>query len=97
MGRSYVEKSKVNWCSAGLTEHETNYQEVQTGALQRIAAATEAMAKNYVQLQNDNEWLKRSRQSYMDRVDSLERSNAALRGVITKLKKRQPGSDTGKK
>ncbi|AVF41537.1 hypothetical protein AL486_18920 [Pandoraea apista] len=58
------------------------------GSLLRIADASEAMAKNHVQLQRDRDmyfnWYERE---YEKRL-KLERQINALRGVITKMKKR---------
>jgi hypothetical protein len=63
--------------------------ELKVGCFQRIADATEAMAKNHVQLQRDHDLYKRWYEEGRERADKLERSNAALRGQITKLKKKQ--------
>jgi hypothetical protein len=63
-------------------------EEIKLGCLQRIADATEAMAKNHVQLQNSLDYYKRA---YNDEIESrrrLVRQVNALRGVITKLKKK---------
>lgn len=60
---------------------------VNAGSLQRIADATEAMARNYLQLQFDlasyKKWFEESEQRVRDR----DRTISALRGQITKLKK----------
>jgi phage shock protein A len=63
--------------------------ELKVGCLQRIADATEAMAKNHVALQNDCDRYKRWFTEENERRLKLERSNAALRGQITKLKKKK--------
>ncbi len=60
--------------------------EINTGSLQRIADATEKMASSYDSLRNDRDmycrWYKEGREA----IAKLERRNAALKGVITKLK-----------
>lgn len=78
--------------SASRSEYPTRdddatFQEIQTGCIQRIAAATEAMAKNYIRLQSDNDWLRGRVESLTEKCGRAERSNAALRGVIKKMKK----------
>jgi hypothetical protein len=62
--------------------------EIQTGALQRIADATELMAKNHKQLVNDRDlyekWFRAERAARLHRDNQIR----SLRGVITKLRKR---------
>lgn len=77
------EHSKQNWLSSGTVE------EINSGCLQRIADATEAIAKNYNSLLNQVEALKRDVNYYRDDRDRKDRKISALRGVITKLKKKQ--------
>ena len=79
--------SRVEWYAQVVKEGDypgdTN---VMIGCLQRIADATEAMAKNYIRLQDDNEWLKKSRDRWQKDYEHMKKSNAALRGWIKKLK-----------
>lgn len=79
----YREQSKRNWFTTGdvLQEH------LQTGCLQRIADATELMAKNYLSLQGDADRYKRWYQQEQGYNKGLRLSNAALKGQITKLNK----------
>ncbi len=62
--------------------HETN-----SGSLQRIADATEAMAHNYQQLIDERDRFQRDSWAAQRRGECLERSNAGLRGHITRLKR----------
>lgn len=78
---SQREHSKQNWNSGGTLE------EINSGSLQRIADATEAMAKNYTNLLSEIQSLKEARDYYRDRNNEKDRTISALRGVITKLKK----------
>jgi hypothetical protein len=64
------------------------WEMLQTGSLQRIADATEAMAKNHIQLQQERERYKRWYDDERYERAKLEKSNAALRGQITKLRKK---------
>lgn len=83
---TFKEDSKRNWV-AGNGEQSSNEQ-IQIGCLQRIADATEAMAINHTKLIDENKWLAASRKQYREWNESLERSNAALKGHLTRLKKK---------
>lgn len=67
---------------------KTTTEELMLGAVMRVADATEAMAKNYVELQADCE---RHRQSVLwlrKRIIRLEHSLAATRGHLTRAKRK---------
>lgn len=83
--QSYRQVSRIDWgtCASKLT-----LEEIQAGAILRIADATEAMAKNHVQLQAEVDRLNRWYDQARKRSAKLERSNVALRGHITRLKKK---------
>jgi len=59
-----------------------------TGCLQRIATAAEKMAENYNALVADRDRARRSSNYYQERCDQYARRCWALRGVITKMKKK---------
>ena len=61
---------------------------VKIGCLQRIADACELMAKNHAQLVADHDLYKRWYYEQLERVASRDRTISALRGQITKLKKK---------
>ncbi len=70
-------------------------EEVQLGALQRIAAAAERSAaaaeKSCQHVADLERWLKQAREqrdSYGRQLDSERRRTAALRGVITRMKRK---------
>lgn len=73
--------SKENWESAKSTEH------INAGSLQRIADACELMASNYLRLQNDLDLNRRWHREEQSLRRKRDRQIAALRGVITRLKK----------
>ncbi|WDF45270.1 hypothetical protein PQ459_10215 [Chryseobacterium sp. KACC 21268] len=84
----YKEESRKNWgtkANVGVTR-----EQIQLGAILRIADATEAMAKNHVKLQLDYDYMIANRNSWKAEAEALKRSNASLKGVITKLKKKLP-------
>jgi len=66
------------------------FDEINCGSLQRIADATEAMARNFLQLQADMDFYKRQYGIAQEKIAKRDRTISALRGQITKLKaKRQ--------
>ena len=83
---SLREESKKDY--GATSENKLALEQINTGAMLRIADAAEAMAKNYVQLQADCERYKRWYAEERDKVAKLGRSNSALSGQITKLKKK---------
>jgi len=56
--------------------------------LQRIADAAELMAKNHAQLVRERDDYERRLRTIRGEVNRLDRSNAALRGVITRMKRK---------
>jgi hypothetical protein len=84
---SHRENSKTNWGREIAGDSNTDRDDIQLGCLLRIADATEAMAKNYVSLQNSLDYYKRAYQEEQQETSRLRLQASALRGVITKLKK----------
>lgn len=74
------ETSKIDW------DHQDNNAAIQLGCLQRIADASEKMAANYSSLLGDNDFLRARVNLLRGQVDTLRRSNAALRGYVRRLK-----------
>ncbi len=75
------ETSRREWSSNTSIEH------INCGSLQRIADALEKVAVNYDSLLRDKKWAEESRDRYVNALESERRRTAALRGVITKMKK----------
>lgn len=82
--KHYKEESKKNYYSS--TGEMTNEQ-LQTGALMRIADASEIMAKNNSQLMEDAKYWKERYLGVSKYSDKQSKSISALRGHITRLKK----------
>ena len=61
-------------------------ENITLGCMLRIADATEAMAKNFLQLQSDVKYYKENRDFWKEKALELTRSNASLKGHITRLK-----------
>lgn len=84
MTRTYLDaESRL----ARYTDYPPTCEQLQLACLQRIASATEAMAKSHVQLVADWEWMKRRKEAAEATTKGLHRSNAALRGVISRMKR----------
>lgn len=83
-----IEKTRVSWDTQ--TGSESNYpgdENIKIGCLQRIADATEAMAKYHVQIIKDRDMYESWYRDRCKKVHLLEKSNAALRGHIKRLKR----------
>lgn len=72
--------SRHNWNSGDTIE------DINAGSLQRIADACETMCRDRETLERDYRYVCRSLDEYRSDMQRLMRKNAALRGVITKLK-----------
>lgn len=79
---NFDEASRQKWSRSIPT-----VEDISLGCLQRIAAATELMAKDHAKLIRDLDYAERARKSWMEDCVRLSKKNSALRGVITKLKK----------
>lgn len=83
--KNYRDESRKSY---GIeTETGVSIEAINAGSLQRIADATELMARNYQQLQNDLDRYKRWYDEECERRKQLERRVNSLKGVITKLRK----------
>lgn len=77
--------SLKNWCT-----HDGNptLEQINAGSLQRIADATELMAKRHTDLISERDWLSGAYRRASDRADHADRRIASLKGQITKLRKK---------
>lgn len=78
------ELSKQNFESA----QGNTLEAISTGSLQRIADATELMAKDYSRMQTDLKFYKDKYLQKCKEIENLENRIAAYKGVVTKLKKK---------
>lgn len=85
--RNYRDASRINWGNED-TGNGLSLEQINTGAMLRVADACELMAKNHDQLVRAKEAAERSVQFWRNQANSLQRSNNALRGQITKLRKK---------
>lgn len=88
---SYVETSKCIIGRSKFPDEGIDPKEVELGCLQRIATATEAMAKNYIQLQKDLEYNKLAAERLQSQLTKAYNRESALKGHITRLRKKAGG------
>jgi len=86
--KNYREESKSNWGAICEPHENISHEQLQTGAILRIADATEKMATNYTALQSDRDYYKRRLESVQADNRHLYKQLSGLRGEITKLKKK---------
>lgn len=84
---TFREISKQNYKTSGINP---TFEEIKTGSIQRIADASELMARNYASLVAERDRYKSSEEWSREECRRLWRRINALRGVITKLKNRLP-------
>lgn len=80
--KDYREESKANYGIDG----EIAREHLNTGALLRIADATEKMASNYTRMESDLKWYKEKYDEKNKEIKRLGRVIAALRGHLTRAK-----------
>lgn len=84
--RSYFrEQSRGNWFT---DSGKPDTEQLSLGCLQRIADATEVMSKNYADLIRQRDWYERQMKRERELREQRDRTIAALRGVITRLKRK---------
>lgn len=85
MSETYREESRRDW---HREEVPPTNDDLKLGCLQRIADATEMMARRYHDLIDERDKYKNAYKRVCLYEDRANRRIAALRGVITKLKKK---------
>ncbi len=85
--RSYKEESRKDWGLADPSGAMT-VERIQLGAVLRIADATEKMAQRHTELIAQRDHYKERAESSDRYASMLERRVSALKGQITKLKKK---------
>lgn len=81
------EVSKVNWAAGTDGKNIPTAEAINIGSLQRIADATEAMAKRHLDLIDDRERFRKWFRDEEAENTKLNRRIFALRGVITRQRK----------
>lgn len=80
---NFRDASRQDWASGSTNE------DINAGSLQRIADATEKMAASYDAMRNDRDRYERWYKEERARCEKRDRQISALRGVITRLKRRE--------
>lgn len=86
MEQSIKEASRMNYL---VPENGATLEQVKVGLLQRMADATEAMAKEHNELLRQKDLYFRWYQEGREKMASLQKTVSNLRGQITKLKNKQ--------
>lgn len=85
---NWKEHSRTGWSDPTLSNEPPIDDRIKIGCLQRIADATELMAKNHSDLVAREKYQRERAESNWQEVQRLRRSNAALRGLLGKKKRR---------
>lgn len=93
MSKSYRDASKMNWVRSDESDHFT-LEQINAGSFMRIADATEKMAQLHTDLIRERDFFEKECARLRNIRATLERSNAALRGHIKRIKKQGPRSGT---
>ena len=83
----YKDQSRRSWHPSGNEGANCTDKQITVGCLQRIADAAELAARRHQELIDDRDHCKRSQKEFLLLVEKARRCNAALRGVVTKLKR----------
>lgn len=89
--KSFKESSRISYLTEG--DNPTT-DELQLGCLQRIADATELMAKPFIKMVQDLEWYSKERTRLLNENDHLKNRIAGHKAAYTKLKNK---SEDGEK
>jgi len=91
MQATFIEESKKSY-SSNRSFKTATLEELQTGCLQRIAAATELMATEYQRLIEQRDRYYRWYEEEKTARYKLLRKYSALKGVVTKLRNEVKGN-----
>lgn len=83
--------SRNSWGRDVDGESNSSIADIKLGCILRIADATEAMATTHVALQRERDYLSNRVKQQNATIERLSRSNAALRGTITRMKRVMKG------
>lgn len=82
---NYKDLSRENY---GISDNDTpTFEQVQLGCLQRIANASEAIAKKYVQMEVNLTWYKNKYKENVEEIKLLKNRIRGIKARITRDKK----------
>lgn len=90
--KNFRDASRTGW---GTDSNDLTVDQIKLGALLRIADATELIAKEHARLIRDRDQYKRWHDEERAAKEILERRINALKGVITKMKRRRAPASEG--
>ncbi len=85
--KNYKEESRKNWVANMPEGAQLSNEDLKFGAILRIADATELMAKNFLELQRQNEYLKNRNTSLSKNLQTEKRRSAKYKGLYLTEKK----------
>jgi hypothetical protein len=84
--QNYRQRSRDQW--GVTTDDALTLEQINTGAILRIADATELMATRHTELIRERDHFASVARHMQAELDRMTRSNAALRGHLKRLKKK---------
>lgn len=85
----FRQRSRADWGTDEL--NQLTLEQINTGAVLRIADAVEKVAKRHDELIDDRDYWKRRALESERRLDTERRRTAALRGVVKRKRKADDG------
>lgn len=85
------EGSRADWGVEIAEGKNLTREQIELGAILRIADASELMARNYDQLIRERDRAREDARDAWRRVEALRRSNSALRGHLNRKRRSQAG------
>lgn len=83
--KTLKEFSKTSWYTSG--DPYPGDENIKLGCLQRIACSLEKMEEPYTRLLEDIEYLRTSGRVKNERIAKLEKTVAAYKGIVRRMKK----------
>lgn len=90
--RGYRKESRKDWGTSG--PHALSLDQINAGAVLRIADACELMARRHLDLIDERDRFERWYRDEQRRREAADRRVSALRGVITKMKRKAATADS---
>lgn len=87
--KTYKEESKIDFGEELCSDQHPNLQQLQFGAIQRIANAAEVMAKNHQQLIDERDRYKQWYQEALQTTVRFSHQISGLRGYIIRIKNKK--------
>lgn len=84
MSEHFDKESRKGWHREGTP----TVDDLKLGCLQRIAAASEAMAKNHDELMRQRDLARAEADFWRREAEAMRRRVSSLRGVVTRMKRK---------